>query len=702
MLIVDIISYVRQLLPPSYRNPSTTGMISVLFRPIVHLINEYNAYLSLLQFDIANPVQVLALQHILREYVHPAIRVVDGNFQEIDFRVLVPPALTNEENALLVSLLERYRLHSRRYDISVQANWGPGGAVGGLSWVPGYPRINKTENGWVITYGIQQTGLYWDRLRNETTGQLYVNGQVAFIGGGVFQRVVDTPGVYSIRIGGLQATLVADNDGVICDLSYDTTPVAEVTGINARLKISLYSSRSNIGPFVTRIYNSANGLMGEVNHTVHNGWIDIPRYEDGPYRVETVDRFGCQTPRVNINIGLPLAWSPGFPQVDEDLKIWVSVNQAGTFPVLIELASGGAAPEVDADWTFEAPFQEKGTAAPVLSSGVYRVIVGELETTVTVTGAALTCDLIWNDVAFPSSPSSLQYRLNDGQQELKPILYSGRANLNPFYLEIFKNSNPVAGYSFSAHNTWVPITSLPAGEYQGRVTDKFGCRTPLRTFVVTEEPGGGVTPLNISSVIVNTTAGQYVLSVSFSGGSGLKTIQVVAASGLITSVTGVSVSPRSVTLPSGTPAQTVKVEVSDASGSQEYTGVVLPEAPVSGNIAPYRWSEGFQKYINIQVTGSPGNWLINDLSTFVIPSTHERYYYVGNKRIRQTGPLVNEPWQSDFPLDVVVFFVKKSLNNLNTWIHPKQHGGDWGDPNGGLSLDKADIGAFESFTFTKS
>lgn len=692
MLIVDLYTYIRQLLPPDRRDQSFIGMIAVLFRPIMQLIDTYNDYRYYAWFDTGSGGQVFVLQHILRERVHPAIRIVDGNFSDIDFRILVPPALTNDENALLIGLVERFRLHSRRYDVSVQANWGPGGAVGGLQWIEGYPRLTEVVGGWVIQYGIRQTGLYLTRIKNERTGATPTNHQVAYMGGSVFSMFVADPGVYTIRIGGLQATLMADNTGVICDLSYAYPPVVEVIDDVARLSISLYSGRANIGPFVTRLYNQEDGLLGEVSHAAHSGQVVIPRYPDGTYRVETLDRFGCKTSREDIVIGVPLAWNPGFPRIGEGNRILYSVNHAGILPVFIQRVGGSVF--IDQSIVLDAWIEY--TTDPVPATGVYFVSVGGLEAYLTI-GAAVSCDLTWADMANPSAPLALDFRISGDEQQVKPALYSSRANLHPFFLELLQGGTVAATATFSAHNTWISIPSIPAGVYQVRVTDKDGCRTTTRELTVTEAGGS---PLAITNTAANISSGLYSLTVAFTGGTGNKTIQVVGTGGLITSVSGVSVSPRTITLPAGTPPQTVKVVVQDVTGSVEQNGVVLSPAS-TGAYAPVLWSEGNKKYIDIRVTGTPGNWLISDASGYQPPSGFQHYYYIGNKKIRQFGPLVNEPWQTNQPVHVMLCFIKPAVADINVWTYALRYPGGWGDPNAGLMLDKADIGVFETYIFKK-
>lgn len=693
MFVVDIVSYVRQLLPPSYRDPSTVGYISVLFRPLAYLISQFNDFAYRTLYDIGSAGQVFVLQHVLRESVHPSITIADGNFSSFDFRVLVPPGLTNEETALLTSLLERYRLHSRRYDVAVQANWGPGGVVGGLEWVAGYPTLWEGDGGWSLSFGIRQTGVYYTTLKNETTGQVYMSGQVIYTGNSILSRWVDTAGVYTIRVGSLSATLVLDNTGTICDLRYDVPPTVDVEEIVAKLNINLYSARSNIGPFRTRIYNAGLGLLGEVEHTVSNGVVDIPRYEDGTYHVETLDRFGCKTARVAVTFGLPMAWVPGFPRV-EDRIIYFSVTQSGIFPVIIKLI--GAEIGVVNETRDLVAFQEDQSGV-IAENGSYTVTVGDLEAVVTVTDAAVTCDLTWQDVKNPSLPSSLQYREGGGVSEVLGFLYSVRPGIGPFALLIYKAGQVVDTRQMATNNTWVEIASLSPGEYQARYTDAQGCQTSLRSFTVSAP---NPTPLTINSVPVSRVEGSYLLTVSFSGGAGSKDISVVGEGGLIIAVTGVSVSPRTITLPAATPPQTVKVIVTDSAGSVEQNGIVLaPE--VTGGYVPQLWSEGNQNYLKLEVSGTSENWLVSDISPYALPSGYDYYYYVGNKKVRQKAKLTNEPWQTNTPLHVMLCVVKTSTPTIVYWLFPMQYGGDWGDPNGGKVMGASDVGAYETYIFKR-
>ncbi len=216
-MLVDIEKYVRQLLPPNRRLPKHIGFVTALFRPIESLIEQYNNFQFDSQFDTGTPGQVAVLEYILQSYVHSNIKILGADGVRIDFRVLVPAALTSAEIAEVTRILERYRLRSKRFEISVVADWGNGGVdpVYSLKWLNAPTIISNEHSPWILLFGVNKEGQYPTTITNTTTGTVVFDGPMNFNGTELFDFYLPEAGNYRLTVGGLSATVKAQAPNLI-------------------------------------------------------------------------------------------------------------------------------------------------------------------------------------------------------------------------------------------------------------------------------------------------------------------------------------------------------------------------------------------------------------------------------------------------------------------------------------------------------
>ncbi len=209
-LLIDIEKYVRQLLPPNRRLPKHIAFATVLFKPLELLIDEFNAFVYDSQFDVGTPGQVAVLEFVLQNYVHPNIRILDGDGSRVDFRVLVPEGLSQQERGEVVRLVERSRMRSKRYEVSDSIDWGSGGSdpVTGLAFLPGHPFVTLVGDTYLLQWGVNKAGVYPTKIYNLTNGDVFRDMDLEY-SGGAFVHSLPSNGLWVIQVASLSKTVNA-------------------------------------------------------------------------------------------------------------------------------------------------------------------------------------------------------------------------------------------------------------------------------------------------------------------------------------------------------------------------------------------------------------------------------------------------------------------------------------------------------------
>lgn len=209
-ILIDIEKYVRQLLPPNRRLPKHIALTTTLFKPIENAIQAFNDLVYESQFDTGTPGQVAVLQYILQSYVNANIKVLNADGGKFDFRVLVPEGLGGSERAEVVRIVERYRLRSKRYEVTDLLDWGSGGGdpVTGLAWLT-QPIITETNGSWLIQFQVNKADIFPLKIVNTTTGNVRMDitnyeASLALVGFTLYE-----PGVYRVELGSLRGNATA-------------------------------------------------------------------------------------------------------------------------------------------------------------------------------------------------------------------------------------------------------------------------------------------------------------------------------------------------------------------------------------------------------------------------------------------------------------------------------------------------------------
>lgn len=139
-----------------------------------------------------------------------------------------------------------------------------------------------------------------------------------------------------------------------------------------------------------------------------------------------------------------------------------------------------------------------------------------------------------------------------------------------------------------------------------------------------------------------------------------------------------------------------RIRAYNGSGDSAYSAEANATTLAAGSLTPAILSQGYDDIMKIQITGTPGNWLISDLCTRQPQSGYEWWYIVGSKIIKTSTPLTNEPWNGNQPGRVLKMGGKIGLDSFNRWSND---GGWYYDANAGMYFERADCGGVTTFMF---
>lgn len=307
-MLIDIEKYVRQLLPPNRREPVTVALATMLLWPVKSLVDAFNIFREKCLYEIGQPGQLAVLQFRLRELIDANIQVLDADGFRLDFRVIVP-FLTVDKERQVRAIVEKYRLRSKRYEIKEQPDWSTGD---GVSFWEDYPYAFQVSDYYMIAIALD--GLTADKDYRtriiDPNGNTIMDAVVQYSQGITYSFNIPTaPGVFKVFVGSLSSVVLLEVEANEFDLTWADYHATEPTAsLQARVQngvrqlyIMLYSSRANIAPFTTRVFDSTSNLVHTFTWPNPQGqWHDLPTLPDGTYSVECIDVQGGITPRRSI------------------------------------------------------------------------------------------------------------------------------------------------------------------------------------------------------------------------------------------------------------------------------------------------------------------------------------------------------------------------------------------------------------------
>jgi hypothetical protein len=97
-------------------------------------------------------------------------------------------------------------------------------------------------------------------------------------------------------------------------------------------------------------------------------------------------------------------------------------------------------------------------------------------------------------------------------------------------------------------------------------------------------------------------------------------------------------------------------------------------------------AKGYAKHLDIVITGSPSNWIINDLADEVPAKGYEFRYMVNGALLLQSTPLKNYRYQSNHPLRILKMQTKPGLTSLAKWSEGERN--YFFDPQAGTAFSE--------------
>ncbi|KAA6441460.1 hypothetical protein FEM33_01625 [Dyadobacter flavalbus] len=177
-----------------------------------------------------------------------------------------------------------------------------------------------------------------------------------------------------------------------------------------------------------------------------------------------------------------------------------------------------------------------------------------------------------------------------------------------------------------------------------------------------------------------------------SSGESIRTGQIAPSSSILNIGFSSEIAPGNYTLRldgvSCTGFSTMAFTYSGSAGGTD------PPAP-SGNVVAKKVVSGYPEHMNIQITGTGANKVINDLATITPPDGYEFRYFINDKVEKRTTRLTNYPWPSDVPLAIYKMQIRPDVTDILIWGFDE----GWKDPNAGRTFSYNTTCAFATFLF---
>jgi hypothetical protein len=139
-----------------------------------------------------------------------------------------------------------------------------------------------------------------------------------------------------------------------------------------------------------------------------------------------------------------------------------------------------------------------------------------------------------------------------------------------------------------------------------------------------------------------------------------------------------------------------RVRANNSAGDSPFSNEANATTPSAGSVVPVIMAQGYDDILQLQITGTPGNWRLRDLSTRQLQPGYEWWYLVGSKIVKTSANLTNEPWMGNHPGRVMKLGGKLGLDTFNRWSN---QGGGYYDANAGMFFERGDTGGTTTFMF---
>ena len=211
----DLISYIRQNLPPHLRTALNVGLINVLYAPMASLLLAIAQTRSRMLYDARANGQVAVLEELCNSAVFGdaigTIYLLDSNASTVDFQVVIPGGMPEAQKSVLRGILDTNKQAGKRYEFVEDLTWtvppvvNPNPQPDGLAFEPGYPFLNDQQQ---FVIAINKTGTYEITYKEDGTDVYGPSLLVAFTAGQGMALYAPSPtATYAFTMGYLSASL---------------------------------------------------------------------------------------------------------------------------------------------------------------------------------------------------------------------------------------------------------------------------------------------------------------------------------------------------------------------------------------------------------------------------------------------------------------------------------------------------------------
>lgn len=157
-MLIDILSFIRQLLLPTWRQPRYEGATYVLYSPMQYILDQITIWKREVLFRTGLTGQKMLLEYYLQDVVDGRIFIVDEDGVRVDFSVIIPSNLSLEKINKTKQIVATYKLPSKRYEVRTV-----GVSTVGTTYTFGITAVEKIPNdsngAWRIVLGESERGI---------------------------------------------------------------------------------------------------------------------------------------------------------------------------------------------------------------------------------------------------------------------------------------------------------------------------------------------------------------------------------------------------------------------------------------------------------------------------------------------------------------------------------------------------------------
>ena len=118
MYDIQVISFIRQLLPPHIRKENIIAFCATLFAPITNLFAVFATYRRSAKLEITATGQIIVLEYNLNRLMGlPVGYIYLAGSVNRDFSVLIPDTLTEQEEEVIRRYVEAHKLIGKSFEI---------------------------------------------------------------------------------------------------------------------------------------------------------------------------------------------------------------------------------------------------------------------------------------------------------------------------------------------------------------------------------------------------------------------------------------------------------------------------------------------------------------------------------------------------------------------------------------------------------